>query len=98
MDTLTEKVRAVMKGYARKGLNSQNYLTQNEDCTVLSVITVVQNRNDSFVSLLVRILGETIVIERDQNDKPLVQALIQNGIPRSQIILTYAGEAGPAAV
>ena len=33
-----------------------------------------------------------IVIERDVNDKPLVDALLQAGIPRKQIVLAYAGE------
>ena len=53
--------------------------------------------NTSFVSLLVRILPGVVVIERDQNDKPLVDALVQAGIPREKIILAYAGEPVPEA-
>jgi sulfur carrier protein ThiS len=59
------------------------------------VVTVPHNKGNAFISLLVRILGETVVVERDQNDKPLVDALAQAGIPRSKIILAYAGEAVP---
>jgi hypothetical protein len=37
-------------------------------------------------------VNDQIIIERDINNKPLVDALVQNGIPREQIILAYAGE------
>src|SRR4051812_17533241 len=89
---LKETVHTVVGGYARKGLNSQSYLTHNDDNTILSVVTLVHGQNASFMSLLVRIVGKTVIVERDQNDKPLVDALIQAGIPRKQIILAYAGE------
>ncbi|MDX2140626.1 MAG: element excision factor XisI family protein [Chloroflexota bacterium] len=38
---------------------------------------------------------DSVVIERDMNDKPLVDALVQAGVPREKIILAYAGEAMP---
>jgi hypothetical protein len=95
MNSLKDTVRAVMMGYARKGLNSHSVLTYNDDNTILSVVTVPKGKSSSFVSLLVRILADTVIIERDQNEKPLVDALIQAGIPRSQIILAYAGEPVP---
>lgn len=95
MDTLKSAVREAMVGYARKGLNSQSHLIHNDDNTVFSVVTVTQ-QNTSFVSLLVRIFGDTVIVEQDRNDKPLVDALLQAGVPRSQIILAYAGEPVPA--
>lgn len=98
MDTLKNAVRSAMMGYARKGLNSQSYLTHTDDDTILSVVTVPKGKNSSFVSLLVRILAEAVIIERDQTDKPLVDALVQAGVPRSQIILAYAGEPVPETV
>jgi hypothetical protein len=45
--------------------------------------------------LIARVVGETIVVELDLNNKPLVDALVQQGIPRERIILAYAGEAVP---
>jgi hypothetical protein len=36
-----------------------------------------------------------VVIEQDVNDKPLVDALVQNGLHREQIVLAYAGEVVP---
>ncbi len=95
MDTLIDTVRKAMSGYARKGLNSISYLAHTDDNMILSVVTVVHDTNTAFVSLLVRFGVDHVIIERDQNDKPLVDALVQFGIPRSQIILAYAGEAVP---
>lgn len=95
MDNLKEIVKTAMLGYAKKGLNSQNYFT-HDDQDVMTVITVPQSApSQSFVSLLARFIGSIVVIERDQNDKQLVDALEQLGVPRSQIILAYAGEAVP---
>jgi hypothetical protein len=44
------------------------------------------------VGLIVRVVGDRIIIERDVNDKPLVDALLQASISRQQIVLAYAGE------
>lgn len=96
MDTLTSVVRNAIVGYARKGLNSQSHLTRNDDNSVFSVVTVTE-QNVSFVSLLVRIFGDLVIVEQDRNDKPLVDALVQAGIPRDTIILAYRGEVVPAA-
>jgi hypothetical protein len=95
MDTLKTIVRAAVSGYAKKGLNSVSYMTHTDDDSIFSVVTVPQNQSGSFVSLLVRILPQIVIIERDQNDKPLVDALLQAGIPRNQIILAYTGEPVP---
>ncbi len=97
MDSLKQTVREVVAGYARKGLNSQGYLTQSEDNTLFTVVIVSQMKGKHFsdTSLMVRMLDEYIIVERDQNDKIVLDALLQAGIPRSQIILAYAGEPVP---
>jgi hypothetical protein len=38
---------------------------------------------------------EVVIVEVDNTDKPLVDALVQQGIPREQIVLVYAGETLP---
>jgi hypothetical protein len=48
-------------------------------------------------ALFARIIDETIIIESDNTNKPLVDALMDAGVPRTQIILAYAGEAYMAA-
>jgi hypothetical protein len=95
MDALNKAVYTAMSGYARSGLNSHSYLIHSDDNMILSIVTVPKGKSGAFVSLLVRIVAETVIIERDQNDKPLVDALVQTGIPRSRIILAYAGEPVP---
>ncbi len=42
--------------------------------------------------LVARVAGDRIIVERDVNDKPLVDALGQAGVPRRSIVLAYAGE------
>jgi hypothetical protein len=46
-------------------------------------------------SIVVHLRGDTLIIEHDDNDRPLVDALVRAGIPRSKIILAYAGEPVP---
>jgi hypothetical protein len=94
VDNLKQTVKEVVAGYAGKVLNGYSYLTQSEDGTVFTVVIVtrIAGKHVSGVSLVVRIVGNTIIVERDQNDKIALDALLQAGIPRSQIILAYAGE------
>jgi hypothetical protein len=42
--------------------------------------------------LVARVADGRIVIERDINNKPLVAALVEAGIPRDRIVLAYEGE------
>lgn len=100
MDTLKEIVHEVVAGYAGKALNGYSYLTQNLEGDVYTVVDIarVKQQHISGVSLVVRIVDDKVIIERDQNNKPLVDALIQAGIPREMIILAYAGENVPDLV
>jgi hypothetical protein len=47
------------------------------------------------VVVLARIAAGHIIIEEDTTDKPLVDALLQRGVPRERIVLAYAGEPLP---
>lgn len=100
MDTLKQTVRQVVAGYAGKVLNGYSYLTQSEDGSVYTVVDVAQikGKHISGVSLVVRIVGEKVIIERDQNDKVIVDALVQAGIKREDVILAYAGEDVPEVI
>jgi len=97
MDTLKEIVHEVVAGYAGKALNGYSYLTQSLEGDVYTVVDVarVKQQHISGVSLVVRIVDDKVIVERDQNNKPLVDALIQAGIPREMIILAYTGEDVP---
>jgi hypothetical protein len=100
MDTLKSKLQTAVSEYAGKVFNGSSYLTQSEDATVFTVVIVARIKGEhiSNVSLVARIADDMIIIERDQNDKPLVDALVQAGIPREKIILAYAGEPVPDAI
>jgi hypothetical protein len=97
MDSLKEVVQRVVSGYAGRGLNSISYLTQNDDGSVLTVTDFarIQGKHISGISLIVRIVDEFVIVERDQNDKIVKDALLQAGVPREKIILAYKGEPVP---
>jgi hypothetical protein len=99
MDSLKETVRQVVAGYAGRGLNGISYLTQSDDGSVITLTDFarVRRQHISGVSLVVRVIGDLIIVERDQNDKIVKDALIQAGVPREKIILAYANEAIPEA-
>lgn len=90
-------LRAEMEKYAVEGINSLSYLTENLDQTVFTCTTTSKRdtKTKPFVDLFVRVMLDSIIIEEDRNSKPLVDALVQAGIPREQIILAYAGEKVP---
>jgi hypothetical protein len=95
MDRTKDIVRQVIASYAGPAVNGQTYLTVSADEIMYTVVGLGKINGEHFVTvgLVVRLLGNLIVIERDVNDKLLVDALVQAGIPRSQIVLAYAGEA-----
>ncbi len=97
MDSLKKTVYEVIAGYTGKALNGYSYLTTNEDHTLLAVVDIEQPKEKrqphyAGTSVIVQIIGDMVIIDRDQNDKLVVDALLQAGIPREQIILAYAGE------
>ena len=97
MDTLKQTVKKAMEGYAVKGLNSDAYLTVSPDENLLTVVDIAHIHGQRVVatSLIVRLLNNQVVVEHDDNSKPLVDALLQMGIPRTRIVLAYAGENVP---
>jgi hypothetical protein len=95
MDTLQHTLKAVMSGYTGAGLNGESVLTASADGHVMTVVSVGEVAGMTVVDtgLIARVVGTHIVIDHDANNKPLVDALVQAGVPRSQIVLAYAGEA-----
>ena len=94
MDRLNNMLRAALETYTGEGINGYSYLTENKDQTVFTVVSVGQLPDKRIVDagLIVRIMNDRIVIERDINDKPLVDALLQAGVEREQIVCAYLGE------
>ena len=90
----------VIESYTGEGLNGYAYLSHDPVKDVYTVISVGYIKKQRFVdaNLIIRVMGDQIIVERDMNDKPLVDALLQAGIPRSQIVLAYAGEPAPEVI
>jgi len=94
MDRLIETLRDVLTGYTGEALNGYSYLTESKDGKAFTVVSIgyLPDKRIVDAGLIVRVVENRIVIERDVNDKPLVDALMQANIPRQQIVLAYAGE------
>jgi hypothetical protein len=100
MERLEQTLEYVMSGYAKKGLNVRDYLTISPDRSIFSIVGISRQQGKRYAdaSLIVRLDGAQIIIELDMNDKPLVDALVQAGVPREKITLAYAGEPVPEAL
>jgi len=100
MDTLAPYLSVLKQAiaeYAKPPANGYAYFTESPDGQLFTVVDVYQQQGTRQAStgLIVHLTPEHIVIERDMNNKPLVDALVQRGIPRQRIILAYAGEPLP---
>ena len=100
MDTLNAIVQSVIEGYTGEGLNGRAYLVHDAVQNIFTVMSVgyVRQQRVTDANLVVRLTADKVIIERDMNDKVLVDALVQAGIPRQLIILAYAGEPVPESV
>jgi hypothetical protein len=94
MDRLIDTLRTVLEGYTGQALNGYSYLTESHDSTIFTVVSIgyLPDKRIVDAGLIVQVVGDRIIIERDVNDKPLVDALLQVQVPRRQIVLAYAGE------
>jgi hypothetical protein len=96
-----ETIRQKIAEYAKPSLTGEpSYLTQSIDGSLFTVVdvSVTDKKHHASISLAVRVSSNFVIIEHDINNKPLVDALVQAGIPREKIVLAYAGEAIPTTV
>lgn len=94
MESLNKILYDTISTYEAEGLNGYTYLTSNDEKTKFIVVAVADDNNvpPIFTNLIAHYEHDLIIIYHDANNKPLVDALVQNGIPRDKIILAYAGE------
>ncbi|MEO1290638.1 MAG: element excision factor XisI family protein [Chloroflexota bacterium] len=97
MDQIATVLKQELNKYVTVGFKGRTELTSNQSETVFTLVTYGQIKGErfTFTSIIVSLMDETIIIEVDKNSKPLVDALVQAGIPREQIILAYIGEKVP---
>jgi uncharacterized protein (UPF0218 family) len=94
MDTLKEKLRTAIADYAGKGFNVESYVTVDEANHIYALVSIGDFKGKSFVdtSIIARLEGDKVIIEKDTTNKPLAEALLQAGIPEEQIELRYLDE------
>lgn len=100
MDSLTAVLIQELDKYTGVGLNAIGipiYDHERRYYTV-TVIDYPKRKYPAGLAILARIADDKIIIEEDRTDKKLVDALLQQGVPREKIILAYAGEPVPEAL
>ncbi len=97
MASLAEVVREVVFRYASAGLNLRTYALSNDvqQIYAVNVIDWPARHNPASVVILARVEGEQVIIEEDSTDRPLVEALIDAGIPRERIVFKHVEQTSP---
>jgi len=92
MASLNDLVKDVVFSYASGGLNLRTYPLYNEEQHIyaVNVIDWPERHRPAAVVILARVEEDQVIIEEDLTDRPLVDALVDAGIHREQIILKYA--------
>jgi hypothetical protein len=90
-------LRREIASYSKPSTQGISFFTESPNSDCFTVVDMYLYKGNRVVDngLVVCLEDEFIIIERDMNDKVLVDALLQAGIPREQIILAYAGEPLP---
>lgn len=95
-------LREEVQKYAAGGRGANVLLFAINDDTqqiyAVNAIDYPARKDIAGVVVLARIADSKVVIEEDMTDKKLVNALLQRGIARENIVLAYEGEAIPDAV
>lgn len=101
MDYIKSLVRREVVKYAAsgRGANVLLFAILDDEQGIYAVNGVDYPERQDFagVVVLARVVKNMVVIEEDMSDKKLVDALIQAGILRDQIVLAYEGEPIPDA-
>jgi hypothetical protein len=88
----------VVGGYVTRSLNAKLYHIHDEANRIDSVVVVPHKRSQvPHVMVMTRIEGDRVIVEADTTDRPLDDALVAAGVPRSRIVLAYADEAASLA-
>jgi hypothetical protein len=101
MGELKETLKKEVRKYASngRGLNLMLFPLLDDESQVYAVSAVNYPKREpddvAGIVVLARIAGGKIVIEEDMTDKKLIDALLQQGVPREKIVLAYDGEPIP---
>ncbi|MEO8609977.1 MAG: element excision factor XisI family protein [Chloroflexota bacterium] len=97
---LTHIVQQQIEAYAKGGwAKARGYAITDAKRNIYTVIGVPDypRKFPASIVVMARVENGKVIIEHDITDRPLWEELVRAGIPREQIILTYAGEQMPEA-
>ena len=89
--TVQKVVEDYAEGYWAKASGYAVSDTVHQVYTVLAVPDYPRKFRAGIV-VLARVAGDTVYIEEDITDRPLVHELVRAGIPREKIVCVYLGE------
>jgi len=95
---LTSVVQHEVEDYARgETFGGFTYPITDVEKQAYTVLIVPDQpkKHHAVVVVAARIVNDKVIIDEDITDRPLWEELVRAGIPREQIILTYAGEKLP---
>ncbi len=97
MDTIKQILLQALDGYTGEGMGNTAYLLKDktEHLFVVLAVGTFNGKQISSTGIIVRLVDNLVIIEQDITNKPLVDTLVQAGIPRDAIVLAYAGEELP---
>ncbi|HRF95982.1 MAG TPA: element excision factor XisI family protein [Aggregatilineales bacterium] len=78
--------------------HTSRYFASPDNQSVLLTYVADDEPNPKYrtgIIVMAHIIHDMVVIETDNTDRPLYEALMGAGIPREKIILAYAGEKLP---
>ena len=96
---LISVVKREVESYERPAIKATTFAFSDDERQRYAVLIVAEPppKFDAGIMVMARIVGNYVVIDEDTTDRPLWEELVRAGIPRDQIILTYAGEKLPEA-
>lgn len=99
IENLAEIVQREVADYHGPALKATTYYFEDSANRIYTVIMVPEyeypRTEKSGVTVLARIIDDTVIIEEDITDRPLFEELMRAGVPREKIVLVYAGEQVP---
>jgi hypothetical protein len=98
LKTLADITREEVKKYAGISFTAKIYPVLDDKNQIYTTITIDNDPNlrPALPIVMAQVVDDKVIILEDTTiDKPLVDALVQAGVPREQIVLAYAGETLP---
>jgi hypothetical protein len=103
MATLAEIVKDYVFAYAGGanrtgggfGLEIFPFANDELQAYAVNIIDTPIRKQPAGIVVLAHIADDNVIIDEDNTDRPLINALVRAGVPRENIILVYAGEPVP---